>query len=94
MKLLETFDRSIGGWRDVFPQERTFQRARRLVFGLIVSMRLHLTSNAICATGRQFVDWTADYRVLLAQSLGPRIGCSIRSSITCRNCWLPPTLRC
>ena len=63
MNLLETFDRLIGSWRDVFSQERTFQRARRLVFGLIVSVRMHLTSNAICATGRQFVDWSADYRV-------------------------------
>jgi hypothetical protein len=63
MNLLEWFDRLTGSWRDVFPQERTFQRARRLMFGLMVSVRLHLTSNAICATGRQFVDWTADYRV-------------------------------
>jgi hypothetical protein len=63
MNLLEWFDRLIGAWLEVFPQERTFQRARRLVFGLIVSVRLHLTSHAICATGRQFVDWTADYRV-------------------------------
>src|SRR5216683_2404198 len=63
MNLLETFDRLIGSWRDVFPQKRTFERARRLVFGLVVSVRMHLTSNAICATGRQFVDWTADYRV-------------------------------
>lgn len=63
MNLLATFDRLIGSWRDVFAQERTYQRARRLVFGLIVSVRMHLTSHAICATGRQFVDWTADYRV-------------------------------
>jgi len=35
-----------------------FQRARSLVLGLIVSVRLHPTSHAICATGRQFVDWT------------------------------------
>jgi DDE superfamily endonuclease len=63
MNLLATFEKLIEGWRDVFPQERTFQRARRLVFGLIVSLRLHLTSNAICATGRQFVDWSADYRL-------------------------------
>jgi hypothetical protein len=63
MNLLETFDGLIGSWRDVFPQTRTFQRARRLVFGLLVSVRMHLTSHAICATGRQFVDWTADYRV-------------------------------
>ena len=63
MNLLETFDALIGAWRDVFPQTRTFERARRLAFGLLVSVRMHLTSNAICATGRQFVDWTADYRV-------------------------------
>jgi hypothetical protein len=62
MNLLETFDELIGSWSDVFPQTRTFQRARRLAFGLLVSVRMHLTSNAICATGRQFVDWTADYR--------------------------------
>ena len=63
MNLLETFDRLIGEWSDVFPQTRTFDRARRLVFGMLVSVRMHLTSHAICATGRQFVDWTADYRV-------------------------------
>ena len=63
MNLPATFDQLISSWRDVFPQKRTFERARRLVFGLVVSVRMHLTSNAICATGRQFVDWTADYRV-------------------------------
>ena len=63
MNLLATFDLLIRSWGDVFPQKRTFERARRLVFGLVVSVRMHLTSNAICATGRQFVDWTADYRV-------------------------------
>ena len=26
-------------------------------------LRTHLTSNAICATGRQFLDWSADYRL-------------------------------
>src|SRR5450631_2559608 len=61
--LLATLEQLMEGWRDVFSQERTFQRARRLAFGLIVSLRMHLTSNAICATGRQFVDWTADYRL-------------------------------
>jgi hypothetical protein len=63
LNLLETLDQLLQSWRDVFPQERTFLRARRLLFGLLVSVRMHLTSNAICATGRQFVDWSADYRV-------------------------------
>lgn len=47
----------------MFPQERTFERARRLTFGLMSCLRLHLTSLAICASGRQFQDWSADYRV-------------------------------
>lgn len=61
--LLRTFDELIGNWREVFSQNRIFERARRLTFGMLVSLRLHLTSNAICATGRQFEDWSADYRV-------------------------------
>jgi hypothetical protein len=61
--LLETFDELVGNWREVFFQKRVFERARRLTFGMLVSLRLHLTSNAICATGQQFKDWSADYRV-------------------------------
>jgi len=63
MNLLETYDSLLQDWRPVFSQERTFQRARRLTFGLLVCLRLHLTSRAICAVGRQFVDWSADYRL-------------------------------
>ena len=63
MNLLETYDSLLADWRHVFPQNRTFERARRLTFGLLVCLRLHLTSRAICAVGRQFVDWSADYRL-------------------------------
>jgi hypothetical protein len=63
MNLLETYDSLLQDWRKVFSQERTFDRARRLTFGLLVCLRLHLTSRAICAVGRQFVDWSADYRL-------------------------------
>ena len=34
MNLLETLDDLLQGWRPVFAQIRTFQRARRLTFGL------------------------------------------------------------
>lgn len=62
--LLETFEKLVNeGWRGVFSQERIFTRVRCLTIGLLVSVRAHLMSNAICATGRQFQDWTADYRV-------------------------------
>lgn len=63
MNLLETFDHLLQNWRAVFSQERTFERARRLTFGLMSCLRLHLTSMAICASGRQFQDWSADYRL-------------------------------
>lgn len=42
MKLLETFDRLIGSRRGVFAQERTFERARRLTFGLITCLREYI----------------------------------------------------
>jgi hypothetical protein len=63
MNLLEIYDSLLQDWRKVFSQERTFERARRLTLGLLVCLRLHLTSRAICAVGRQFVDWSADYRL-------------------------------
>jgi DDE superfamily endonuclease len=72
MKLLETFDGLLNGWRGVFAQQRTFERARRLTFGLLTCLRMHLTSTASCATGRQFQGWSADYRVCSRSPWNPR----------------------
>lgn len=63
MLLLEKFDELLQPWRPAFAQQRTWQRAHRLAYGLLLCLRTHLTSNAICATGRQFLDWSADYRL-------------------------------
>lgn len=71
LNLLQTYDSLLQDWRQVFGQERTFQRARRLTFGLLVCLRVHLTSRAICATGRQFVDWSADYRLCARSPWNP-----------------------
>ncbi|MBM3589599.1 MAG: transposase, partial [Alphaproteobacteria bacterium] len=72
MNLLETFDSLLQQWRHVFAQDRSFDRARRLTFGLLACLRQHLTSMAICATGRQFVDWSADYRLCSRSPWNPR----------------------
>ena len=72
MNLLETYDSLLQDWRKVFSQKRTFGRARRLTFGLLVCLRLHLTSRAICAVGRQFVDWSADYRLCSRSPWNPQ----------------------
>ena len=92
MNLLETYDSLLEDWRNVFSQNRTFERARRLTFGLLVCLRLHLTSRAICAIGRQFVDWSADYR-LCSRSPWIRIVSSIRFLTAWPACWLPRRLR-
>jgi hypothetical protein len=69
--LLDQLDLLLFACRDAFPQVRTFLRAYRLALGLLLSPRVHLTSNAICATGRQGFDWSADYRLFSSCSWNP-----------------------
>ena len=69
--LLEKFDELLLPWRLVFAQRRTWQRAHRLAYGLLTCLRLHLPSNAICAIGRQFQDWSADYRLFSRSAWDP-----------------------
>ncbi|MGH9882993.1 MAG: IS701 family transposase [Pyrinomonadaceae bacterium] len=71
MNLLETFESLLQPWSDVFPQQRTFARASRLIIGLLCCLRVHLLSNAICAVGRQGQDWSADYRLLARSPWNP-----------------------
>jgi hypothetical protein len=62
MNLFQTMDTLMQQWSDLFSQERTFDRVRRLVYGQLLSPPRHTTSAAICTVGYQFRDWTADYR--------------------------------
>jgi hypothetical protein len=71
MLLLKKFDELLQPWRPAFAQQRTWQRAHRLAYGLLLCLRTHLTSNAICATGRQFLDWSADYRLFSRSPWNP-----------------------
>ncbi len=71
MLLLEKFHELLQPWRPAFAQRRTWQRAQRLAYGLLTCLRTHLTSNAICATGRQFLDWSADYRLFSRSPWAP-----------------------
>ncbi len=71
MLLLEKFHELWQPWRSAFAQQRTWQRAQRLAYGLLLCLRTHLTSNAICATGRQFLDWSADYRLFSRSRWNP-----------------------
>ena len=72
MSLLETFDHLVQPWRLVFPQERTFQRTYRLGLGLLTAPAPHLTSTVLCTLGRQFRDWSTEYRVFSRSPWQPR----------------------
>ena len=48
---------------DAFEQQRTWERARRLGLGQLACLGRHTISGLLCACGRQFVDWSADYRM-------------------------------
>jgi hypothetical protein len=63
MNLRETFEFLLQSWAPIFSQTRVWQRVHRLTLGLLFCLRTHLISTAICACGRQFRDWSADYRV-------------------------------
>jgi hypothetical protein len=48
---------------DVFCQQRTWERAVRLSLAQLACLDRHSISNLACACGRQFQDWSADYRL-------------------------------
>jgi hypothetical protein len=73
MKLFQTMDLLLQDWNQIFGQERTFDRVRRLTYGQLLSAPRHTTSAAICAIGRQFDDWSADYRVFSRSPWDPQV---------------------
>jgi len=49
--------------RPAFKQERSLERARRLALSQLVCLGRHTITGVICASGRQFEDWSADYKL-------------------------------
>jgi hypothetical protein len=49
--------------RSAFSQPRVFERAKRLAISALVCLGRHTITGLITTAGRQFVDWTADYRL-------------------------------
>lgn len=52
-----------GETRDVFRQQRVWERARRLGLSQLTCLERHTVTGLLCACGRQFEDWSADYRL-------------------------------
>jgi len=72
MNLFATMDFLLRDWTEIFPQKRTAIRILPLVYGLLLSPSKHTTSAAICTLGRQFDDWSADYRVFSRSPWDPQ----------------------
>jgi hypothetical protein len=61
MTLLAAFLEIAGGWRDVFPQSRTFHRAVRQALGSLVCLGQRCLSRIIWTNGGQHRSWSAEY---------------------------------
>jgi hypothetical protein len=72
MNLFETMNSLLCAWKKIFSQQRTATRIFSLVYGLLLSPPKHTTSAAICTLGRQFKDWSADYRAFSRSPWNPQ----------------------
>jgi hypothetical protein len=56
---------------DAFLQHRTWRRAWRLSLAQLVCPGRHTLTNVLCTCGREFQDWSADYRLFSVDSWDP-----------------------
>jgi hypothetical protein len=63
LSLLDHWNQLWGKSRAGFAQERTWERARQLALSGLLCMGRHTVTGALCTAGKQFSDWSADYRL-------------------------------
>ena len=61
MKLLTAFLSIVEDWQDVFPQQRTYQRAVRQALGSLTCLGRRCLSRIIWTNGGQHRSWSAEY---------------------------------
>jgi hypothetical protein len=61
--LLDALIALLADWRQVFRQQRSFGRALRLSLAQILTPGQRSLSRLIASSGRQDLDWTADYKL-------------------------------
>jgi len=57
--------------QEAFAQRRTWQRGRNLALGALVGLGRHTVSGMVTATGQQFGDWSAFYRLFAHARFDP-----------------------
>ena len=82
MSLLEHWDQLWQKCRPAFAQQRSWERARQPALSRLLRMGRHTLTGALCTAGRQFSDWSADYR-LFSQGLwnGDALFDAVRHSV-------------
>jgi hypothetical protein len=63
MALLPCLCEILGGWKHCFRDRRTFRRAQEHALALLVCLGRRTISRSICVLGRQFRNWTSEYRL-------------------------------
>ncbi len=63
MTLLPRLCEVLGGWKHCFRDHRTFRRAKEHALALLVCLGRRTISRSICVLGRQFHNWTSEYRL-------------------------------
>lgn len=63
MALLARLGEVLGGWKHCFKDHRTFRRAKEHALALLVCFGRRTISRSICVPGRQFRNWTSEYRL-------------------------------
>ncbi len=63
MTLLPRLCEVLGGWKHCFRDHRTFRRAKEHALALLVCLGRRTISRSICVLGRQFRNWTPEYRL-------------------------------
>jgi hypothetical protein len=62
----------LGSWKHSFRDRRTFRRAQEHALALLVCLGRRTISRSICVLGRQFRNWTSEYRLFSQCRWKPR----------------------
>lgn len=68
---MEAFDALWDQTRDAFAQRRTWRRGHDLALGTLISLGRQTVSGMVTATGQQFGDWSAFYRLFAHARFDP-----------------------
>lgn len=72
MTLIQEFNALLDKLRPGFSQQRSFERARALMFGQVTTYGRRTISRIICSKNEQHKDWSADYKLFSRSEWSPQ----------------------